>query len=83
MEVGKILPLNQPFRVRLVRVKDRSLIHFIMDLRILLATIRWGNQLTVEDVMLAKSMSLVELIQSSFLNAKTIRVRCNSIIKRR
>ena len=83
METGEDTLLNQPFRVRLVRVKDRSLLHFIMDLRILLATVRWGNQLTADDRMLAKSMTLVELIQSSFLNAKTTRVRCNSVIKRR
>ena len=81
---GAGTPTNQiPFRVRLVRVKDRSLIFFIMDLRLLLIQVRWGDALTSQDIALASEMSFWEVFKSSYLIAKTARIRTSRSMMRR
>jgi len=53
------------------------------NLKNLLIRVRWGNQLTHLDYDVARYMTLVEVLQSSYLQPKTKRVICDSRLRRR
>lgn len=54
-----------------------------MDFRILLAELRWGDALSKEDRMLARSLTFGQLLRSSYLLPKTARVKFDRILRRR
>lgn len=52
-------------------------------LKDLLLNVRWGNQLTKEDLALAKEMSFWEVFKSSYLIPKSIMVKYDKKMRRR
>lgn len=49
----------------------------------LLMKVRWGTELTKEDLDLAKEMSFLEVFKSSYLTPKSIMVKYDKNMKRR
>jgi len=54
-----------------------------MDLRLLLAELRWGDTLTKSDREFIKELDLFQVLGSSYLLPKTARVRTSKILARR
>ena len=56
----------------------------VMDLlKTFLIYTRWGDQVTREDLFLAKDMTFMEVWKSSFLLPKTARVKFDRRLRRR
>ena len=52
-------------------------------LKALLILVRWGNNLTDQDIYLANEMTFMEVFHSSYLTSHTIYTKYNNQIKRR
>jgi len=55
----------------------------MLNLKNLLIRARWGDQLKDLDYDVARYMTFVEVLQSSYLKPKTKRVSCDSRMRRR
>lgn len=49
----------------------------------LLIVVRWGDQLSDQDIHLANEMTFMEVFRSSYLTPKTVRVAFDRQLKRR
>lgn len=52
-------------------------------LKNLLLKVRWGNELTKEDLEIAEGLTFWEILTSSYLTPKTINVKFNRNMRRR
>ena len=69
--------------MRLVPVKDHSHLLLIMDLRLLIAETRWGKELTKQDREFIKELTTFQVLSSSYLIPKTLRVQTATYLPRR
>ena len=83
METGEIPPGTKPLPCATGLRYRPTFVIIIMSLKQLLARVRWGDQLTGEDILLVEELTLLQVFGSSYLTPKTLKLRSTSRLPRR
>ena len=82
METGEIPPGTKPLPCASGLRYRPTFVIIIMCLKLLLAKIRWGSQLTERDILFVKGLTLLQVVKSSYLLPKSLELRSTNRLPR-